>query len=312
MPRPTITDVARAAGVSKGAVSFALNDRPGVAPDTRQRILDVAAELGWTPSSRARALSVSKALAVGLVVARPPETAAGRPVLPLLHRRRSRPCCPSAGTRCCCMVAEHGDVADLPPARRGGPRRRGLRHRPAGRRPAARAARGARPAGRGHRAGAGRRPVPPRSASTTPRASAPPSSTSSGWAHRRIAHVVRAPVDGARPLPATAWERPCATAGLPEGICVEADFSAESGAAADPRACSTSPSRPTAIVYANDLMAMAGLSLAASRGRQRPRAPVGHRLRRHRDRRPPAAVPDHGHHRRRRLGPRPRPPGCSS
>src|SRR6187200_2182861 len=73
MPRPTINDVASAAGVSKGAVSFALNDRPGVAPDTRRRILEVAEQLGWTPSPRARALSVSKALAVGLVVARPPE-----------------------------------------------------------------------------------------------------------------------------------------------------------------------------------------------------------------------------------------------
>src|SRR6185312_8762430 len=73
MPRPTINDVASAAGVSKGAVSFALNDRPGVAPDTRRRILEVAEQLGWTPSPRARALSVSKALAVGLVVARPPD-----------------------------------------------------------------------------------------------------------------------------------------------------------------------------------------------------------------------------------------------
>src|SRR6478609_1834313 len=73
MPRPTINDVASAAGVPKGAVSFALNDRPGLAPQTRARILEVAEQLGWSPSPRARALSVSKALAVGLVVARPPE-----------------------------------------------------------------------------------------------------------------------------------------------------------------------------------------------------------------------------------------------
>ena len=59
--------------MSKGAVSFALNDRPGVAPETRQRILEVADRLGWTPSPRARALAVSRALAVGLVVARTPE-----------------------------------------------------------------------------------------------------------------------------------------------------------------------------------------------------------------------------------------------
>src|SRR5690349_9802392 len=73
MPRPTITDVAVAAGVSKGAVSFALNGRPGISPETRERILEVAGRMGWTPSPRARALSTRKALAVGLVIARPPE-----------------------------------------------------------------------------------------------------------------------------------------------------------------------------------------------------------------------------------------------
>ena len=82
MPRPTIADVARAAGVSRGAVSFALNDRPGVADATRARILAVAAELGFTPSHRARALSSSRALTVGLVIAREPETLSADPFFP--------------------------------------------------------------------------------------------------------------------------------------------------------------------------------------------------------------------------------------
>ena len=56
MTRPTINDVARRAGVSKGAVSFAFNNRPGISSETRGRILAVARELGWSPSSRARAL----------------------------------------------------------------------------------------------------------------------------------------------------------------------------------------------------------------------------------------------------------------
>ena len=73
--RPTIDDVARRAGVSQGAVSFALNGRPGVADATRARILAVAAELGWTPSRRG-ALSASRALAVGLVIARDPRRSA--------------------------------------------------------------------------------------------------------------------------------------------------------------------------------------------------------------------------------------------
>src|SRR5665811_2599249 len=75
----TITDVARVAGVSKAAVSFALNDKPGVAAETGERILAVARELGWTPSLRGRALSVSRALAVGLVIARTPETLGADP-----------------------------------------------------------------------------------------------------------------------------------------------------------------------------------------------------------------------------------------
>jgi LacI family transcriptional regulator, repressor for deo operon, udp, cdd, tsx, nupC, and nupG len=70
--RPTIADVARRAGVSTAAVSFAVNDRPGVGPDTRARILQAAAELGWRPSASARALTQAKARAVGLVLARDP------------------------------------------------------------------------------------------------------------------------------------------------------------------------------------------------------------------------------------------------
>ncbi|MEO7449156.1 MAG: LacI family DNA-binding transcriptional regulator, partial [Humibacillus sp.] len=77
--RPTISDVATAAGVSKGAVSFALNGRDGVSAETRERILEAAKSLGWRPSARARALSTSRAMAVGLVIARPPETLSADP-----------------------------------------------------------------------------------------------------------------------------------------------------------------------------------------------------------------------------------------
>jgi hypothetical protein len=37
--RPTIEDIARQAGVTKAAVSFALNDQPGVSQATRERVL---------------------------------------------------------------------------------------------------------------------------------------------------------------------------------------------------------------------------------------------------------------------------------
>ncbi|WP_148588497.1 LacI family DNA-binding transcriptional regulator [Streptomyces sp. WAC01526] len=72
--RPTIKDIARRAGVSESAVSFALNDRPGVSQDTRARVRRVAEELGWQANSAARALSGERAGAIGLVLARPAQT----------------------------------------------------------------------------------------------------------------------------------------------------------------------------------------------------------------------------------------------
>lgn len=72
--RPTIKDIARRAGVSESAVSFALNDRPGVSQDTRARVRRVAEELGWQANSAARALSGERAGALGLVLARPAQT----------------------------------------------------------------------------------------------------------------------------------------------------------------------------------------------------------------------------------------------
>lgn len=80
--RPTIADVAQRAGVSKGLVSFVFNDRPGVAPSTRARILAVAAELGWRPNLGARALAVQRSFAVGLVVRRDPQVLAADPFFP--------------------------------------------------------------------------------------------------------------------------------------------------------------------------------------------------------------------------------------
>ncbi|MDQ0031417.1 LacI family DNA-binding transcriptional regulator [Arthrobacter bambusae] len=68
--RVTIADIARLAGVSPGAVSFALNGRPGVSAQTRQRILDIAEESQWLPNTAARALVGSQAGVIGFAVNR--------------------------------------------------------------------------------------------------------------------------------------------------------------------------------------------------------------------------------------------------
>lgn len=70
-PRVTIKDVAARAGVSKGAVSLAFNHKPGLSEATRDRIFLAARELGWAPSLTARTLAGSRVDVVGLAVCRP-------------------------------------------------------------------------------------------------------------------------------------------------------------------------------------------------------------------------------------------------
>jgi LacI family repressor for deo operon, udp, cdd, tsx, nupC, and nupG len=257
MPRPTINDVASAAGVSKGAVSFALNGRPGVAPHTRQRILDAAERLGWTPSPQARALSVSKALAVGLVVARPPEIFRADAFFPAFISGLET-VLSEQGHALLLMVAEHDDATTY--------RRLARERRVDGvfvtdlrvddPRPALLEELGLASVVIG--------PSPALGVDDAPGIRAAVQHLV-GLGHTRIAHVSgpQSMVHGLSRR--TAWADALAAAGLPEGSCVEADFSAESGAAAT-RTLLDLPEPPTAIVYANDLMAMAGLSLAVARG----------------------------------------------
>ncbi|SNS67153.1 transcriptional regulator, LacI family [Micrococcales bacterium KH10] len=70
MRRPTIADVAELAQTSRGTVSFVINNRPGVATATRERVLRAMRELNWTPNRTARALSTSRAYAIGFILAR--------------------------------------------------------------------------------------------------------------------------------------------------------------------------------------------------------------------------------------------------
>ena len=66
---PSITDVARAAGVSTGTVSNVLNGSAVVAPDTRRRVEDAIARLGFVRNAAARSLAAGRSATLGFVVA---------------------------------------------------------------------------------------------------------------------------------------------------------------------------------------------------------------------------------------------------
>ncbi len=72
--RVTIATIAERAGVSKGAVSFALNNRPGVSAATRARVQQIARDLNWRPHQAARTLSGARSGVVGFVINRPART----------------------------------------------------------------------------------------------------------------------------------------------------------------------------------------------------------------------------------------------
>lgn len=265
MTRHTINDVARAAGVSKGAVSLAFNDRPGIADGTRARILATARELGWTPSPRARALSVSRALALGLVMARPPETLRADPFFPSFIAGLESEISQTGYALLLQVVPEHG-------AEHESYRRLSAEGRVDGvfltdlyvddSRPALLAELG------------------------LPAVIVGPALPETHWpavgvddqpgivavvehllelGHTRIAHVAGPSEMVHGRSRREAWAASLSRAGHPLGPCVEADFSAEAGAAAT-RQLLDLADPPTAIVYANDLMAIAGLSVAAGRG----------------------------------------------
>ncbi|GIE48677.1 LacI family DNA-binding transcriptional regulator [Actinoplanes nipponensis] len=65
--RPTLTDVAARAGVSKSLVSLVMRGEQGVSPATRQRVREAADALGYQPDSRARLLRSGRSRLLGVV-----------------------------------------------------------------------------------------------------------------------------------------------------------------------------------------------------------------------------------------------------
>ena len=68
--RVSLKDIADELGISQTAVSFAINDRPGVSAETKRRVKEAAARLGWTPVYAAQALGSSKTMTIGFAPAR--------------------------------------------------------------------------------------------------------------------------------------------------------------------------------------------------------------------------------------------------
>ena len=67
-PATTIRDIADLAGVSIATVSRVLNDRPDVAPETRETVLQVVREHGFSTNRGARALSSGRTGMIGLML----------------------------------------------------------------------------------------------------------------------------------------------------------------------------------------------------------------------------------------------------
>jgi LacI family transcriptional regulator len=64
---PTLKDVALLAGVSIATASKALNGRDQVHPETRQRVLEIAQRISFTPNTLARGLLAGRSGTVGLL-----------------------------------------------------------------------------------------------------------------------------------------------------------------------------------------------------------------------------------------------------
>lgn len=264
--RPTIADVARLAGVSPSAVSFALNGRPGLAEATKSRILAAAAELGWRPSRPAQALSRGRAGAVGLVLSRDTGAIGADPFFPAFIAGVESVLSPRGDSLVLHVTnpedeaaAYHRLAADrrvdgvlltdmrvddprpelvtglgLPavvvgdPACAGGLCAVSLDDRPAF-------------------AAAVERLVQ--------------------LGHRRIAHVAGPQEFWHSRRRQESWEQAVRAAGLTPGPVLPGGFTAEGGAAATRELMRPGAAeRPTAIVYANDLSATAGLAVAHQLG----------------------------------------------
>lgn len=263
--RPTIADIARRAGVSKVAVSYALNDRPGVSPATRASIKAIAREIGWRPNSAARALTRARADTVGLALCRPARMLGAEPFfMELISGIETE-----LATRGCALLlqvvtdpVQEVEVYDrwwgegrvdgvfLADVRSPDPRIEGV------------AGLGMPAVVIGHPSAAG---------SLTPVWSDDSAALRdtltylAALGHRSVARVAGLPELIHTQLRDRAQREVSAELGLDEPVVIHTDYSGEEGAHATRRLVSAT-ARPTAVIYDNDIMAVAGLSVAQEMG----------------------------------------------
>ncbi|GKQ37548.1 LacI family DNA-binding transcriptional regulator [Streptomyces sp. A012304] len=271
-PRVTIKDVAARAGVSKGAVSLAFNRKPGLSEATRDRIFAAARELGWEPNLTARSLSSSRVDVVGLAICRPARMLGLEPfymefVSGVESVLSERSC--SLLLRLVRSPEEEVGVQEswwrgrqvggsiLVDFRADDPR-------------VAAAERLAMPVvAVGHPSLTGGL-----TSVWTDDATAVTEAVRylAALGHRRIARVGGAAALGHTVMRTAAFDEAARAVGLTGAWQVDTDYSGEAGARATRSLLAAAPpERPTAIVYDNDIMAVAGLSVAAEMGLAVPR-----------------------------------------
>jgi LacI family transcriptional regulator, galactose operon repressor len=256
--RPTIRDVAQQAGVSIATVSRVLNDRADVSVETRERVREVARAVGYTADAAARGLATQRTQLVAVVVG---DNAGHRDlsllffgkVMAAISRRLARSGFDSLLLQPLELGVHHRfDAAILIGIDASDPLvtdlwKRGLPYvgvdvRVGGRRNAF--------VGSDHAAG-----VRLALAHLYERG------------HRRIAHIAgaRNTVAGADRIGAFQRETRALGLELPEEYLREADFSSEGGYRATSELLALEQ-RPTAIVAASDLMALAALQAIRDAG----------------------------------------------
>ncbi|WP_327087264.1 LacI family transcriptional regulator [Nonomuraea sp. NBC_01738] len=257
--------MARLAGVSKGAVSLALNDKPGVSEETRRRVKQVAETLKWRPSIHARAMLRSRAFAVGVLLARDPRQLAIDPFFAGFLGGVETVLAGSGSVLVLQVIGEDG-VAEAESYRRLVTERRIdgaflLDMRRDDQRPALLAELGL-PAVAVGPASADYGGVPAVSVRDGDGITAAVDHLVR-LGHRHIAFVEGAPAYLHSASRLDAWRTAMAAHGLPAVLHDAGHFTGDGGAAATRRLLGH---RPTAIIYASDLMAVAGMSVAREAG----------------------------------------------